>query len=451
MLLPNSLLATLEGIEGFNLSAFEAVHASSERVTSLRLNPYKNSNPHSAFVNGAIPWCEQAFYLSERPSFTLDPLFHGGAYYVQEASSMFVQYLLRTLLKEDIHQKKVLDLCAAPGGKSTLLAALFLDGLIVANEPIKSRAAILVENACKWGLPNMVVTNNTPEHFKQFIGYFDVILVDAPCSGSGLFRKDPQAIEEWSVQNVQHCQQRQEKILSAIIPSLKEGGILLYSTCSYSSDENEQIADWLIQNQPLQSLNIPVPEAWNIVTTESPETGAIGYRFYPHLLKGEGFYIAAFQKMGETNMGQLKENRLAKPSRLEMDQLQPYINLTDEYQYFKQNENIRIISELNLSSLQQLAQQLYIKKAGIELGVLKGKDLIPSHEWAVSILSKEKYPQLHLNYPESLQYLRRKEWELGKLPSGWTLACFEGLPLGWIKGLPNRINNYYPAEWRVLK
>ncbi len=451
MRLPNSLLETLEVIEGFDKSAFEAVHASGEQVSSIRLNPFKKTAPYSSLLNGAIPWCEQAFYLSERPSFTLDPLLHGGAYYVQEASSMFLQYLLRNILKEDIHQKKVLDLCAAPGGKSTLLASLFSDGLVVANELIKSRAAVLVENACKWGLPNMIVTNNDPDHFKQLQGFFDVILVDAPCSGSGLFRKDPQAINEWSNHSVQHCSERQEKILSAILPCLKEGGILVYSTCSYSTAENEQVADWLVQNRELRSINIPIPKAWNIVATQSPKQGATGFRFYPHLLKGEGFYIAAFQKRSEVDSVRLKENILSKPSRSELDQLQSYFNLTDAYQYFKQHDDIRIIPESQFISLQQLAKQLYIKKAGIALGALKGKDLIPSHEWAVSTLTKEKYPQVNLSLPQSLQFLRRKEFGVDDLPTGWTLACFEGLPLGWMKVLPNRINNYYPAEWRILK
>ncbi|TAG11366.1 MAG: RNA methyltransferase [Sphingobacteriia bacterium] len=451
MRLPNSLLETLEVIEGFDKPAFESVHTSGEQVSSIRLNPFKKSAPHAALLYEAIPWCEQAFYLSERPSFTLDPLFHGGAYYVQEASSMFLQYLLRNILKEDIHQKKVLDLCAAPGGKSTLLASLFSDGLVVANELIKSRAAVLVENACKWGLPNMIVTNNDPDHFKQLEGFFDVILVDAPCSGSGLFRKDPQAINEWSLQNVQHCSERQEKILSTILPCLKAGGILVYSTCSYSAAENEQVADWLVQNRQLKSINIPIPKAWNIVATQSPEQGATGYRFYPHLLKGEGFYIAAFQKTSEVDSVRLKENILSKPSRSELEQLQSHINLTDPYQYFKQHDDIRIIPESQFISLQQLAKQLYIKKAGIALGALKGKDLIPSHEWAVSILAKEKYPQVNLSLHQSLQFLRRKEFGVNDLPTGWTLACFEGLPLGWMKVLPNRINNYYPAEWRILK
>ncbi len=451
MALPLSLLSSLEKVKGFDKIPFEAVHASNEQVTSIRINAFKESSPHTPILDAVVHWCDKAFYLKERPSFTLDPLLHGGAYYVQEASSMFLQYLLKTILKENIHQKKVLDLCASPGGKSTLLASFFSDGLIVANEINKSRAAVLVENATKWGLPNMIVTNNDPDHFKQLEGFFDVILVDAPCSGSGLFRKDPQAIEEWSDQNVQHCSERQERVLSTILPCLKTDGILVYSTCSYSIAENENISDWLVQNNALESLNIPLPAAWNIIETEAPETGSKGYRFYPHLLKGEGFYIAAFQKHGEVDSKRLKENILAKPSRSELERLKSCIDFTGSYQYFKQHDAIRIMPELNFVFLQQLAKQLYIKKAGIELGELKGKDFIPSHEWAVSVLPKTQYPQLNLDLQQSLQFLRRKEFSITSSQMGWVLACFEGLPLGWIKALPNRINNYYPAAWRILK
>ncbi len=451
LVLPQPLLSSLELVKGFNKIAFEAVHMSSEQVCSIRSNPFKKAIPHASIIRQSIPWCEQAFYLDERPSFTLDPLFHGGAYYVQEASSMFLHYLLKNILKEGVQQKKVLDLCAAPGGKTSLLASLFSDGLVVANEINKSRASVLIENITKWGLPNIIITNNNPEHFKQLEGFFDVIVVDAPCSGSGLFRKDPKAIEEWSLQNVAHCSVRQENILAAILPCLKEGGILVYSTCSYSTMENEGIADWLIHNQPLQSLNIPLPEAWNIVATQSPEAGATGFRFYPHLLQGEGFYIAAFQKIGEVESLPRKENILPKPTRSELEQLSAYIGFANTYQYFKQHDAIRILPEMHDKFLAQLAKQLYIKKAGVELGVFKGKDFIPSHEWAVSILNKDKYPTTELDLNQSLQFLRRKEWSGDDLPKGWTLACFQGLPIGWIKVLPNRINNYYPAEWRILK
>ena len=229
MSLPIRLLDSLETVKGFHRKAFEEVHASGEQVVSVRLNPSKLSMVNGEWSMADVPWCPYGRYLSERPSFTLDPLFHAGAYYVQEASSMFLWHALKETIGPDT-KKKVLDLCAAPGGKSTLLASYFTDGLIIANEVIKQRAAVLVENITKWGTDQVIVTNNDPSHFQSLPGYFDVMVIDAPCSGSGLFRKDPGAVDEWSEANVQLCSQRQQRILADVLPALKEDGILIYST-----------------------------------------------------------------------------------------------------------------------------------------------------------------------------------------------------------------------------
>jgi 16S rRNA C967 or C1407 C5-methylase (RsmB/RsmF family)/NOL1/NOP2/fmu family ribosome biogenesis protein len=448
--LPVSFLESLVGIKGFNQSSFEKVHASGEQVTSVRLNPLKYSNAQQELYDGAIPWCKDAYYLKERPSFTLDPTFHAGAYYVQEASSMFLWQVMEQLIGANTSAKKVLDLCAAPGGKSTLLASYFMDGLVIANEVIKSRASVLVENCIKWGHPNIVVTNNDPDHFKQLEGFFDVIVVDAPCSGSGLFRKDPFAIEEWSLANVAHCSQRQERILTSILPSLKEEGILVYSTCSYSKSENEQIVDWLITEMDMVSLKIDLNENWNIVEVSSVNENGFGYRFYPDQIRGEGFFIAAFKKRGQTSFSKLNEIKLIKPNKLELTQMDQFFSAPNAYTFFKQNEAIRIIAEEWFTTLQQIAAALYIKKAGVEIGTIKGKDIIPSHELAVSTFNKSQFLQIDLTKEQALQYIRRKELSLDA-PKGWCLVKYLDLYVGWIKVLPNRINNYYPAEWRILK
>lgn len=450
MKLPAALLDSLEGVEGFDKDEFEAIHESGIQVTSIRLNPYKQANSLKSYYSQEVPWCKNAFYLNERPSFTLDPSFHGGGYYVQEASSMFIWYILEQLIGKETKGKKVLDLCAAPGGKSTLLATYFTDGLVVANEVIKSRSTILVENTIKWGLPNIVVTNNDPSHFNKLLGFFDIILVDAPCSGSGLFRKDPSAVEEWSEENVLHCSHRQEKILADILQSLKEDGILIYSTCSYSLAEDEQIADWLVQKMEMQSLEINLPLDHKIVASESPTTNSVGYRFYPNLISGEGFYIAAFKKNEMVLMNKYKETILAKPNKIELAQINQFYTLPLEYQAFKQNDAIRVIPESWYFALMQLASVLYIKKAGIEIGTIKGKDVIPSHELAVSVMDKSTFKSVELNKDESLQYLRKKEMQIAST-IGWSLVSYQGVYLGWMKGLQNRINNYYPAEWRILK
>jgi 16S rRNA C967 or C1407 C5-methylase (RsmB/RsmF family)/NOL1/NOP2/fmu family ribosome biogenesis protein len=451
MLLPPQLLQSLTNVPGFDREAFEAVHASGEQVTSIRLNPEKTMDhgPWS-MVDSKIPWCSQGRYLGSRPSFTFDPTFHAGAYYVQEASSMFLWHAVKEIVGGDT-KKKVLDLCAAPGGKSTLLASYFTDGLVVANEVIKSRAAILVENITKWGSDQVIVTNNDPSHFQSVPGFFDVMVIDAPCSGSGLFRKDPNAINEWSEDNVQLCSQRQQRILADVLPALNEDGILIYSTCSYSMEEDEAIADWLVSEMNMESKRLAIDTAWGIIETQSPDTNASGYRFYPDRLQGEGFFMAVFQKKSGVEVVRLKEQRLPEPSKQEVQIIQSFMSIPDAFTLFKQGESVRAIKKEWLTDLQVLAKCLYIKKAGIEIGTVKGKDVIPGHELAMSALGRFAFTPIGLTEAQALQYLRRKELILSDAPKGWNLVGYGGLPLGWVKVLPNRINNYYPAEWRILK
>lgn len=449
MSLPQPLLQSLAGVPGFDREAFEAVHASGEQVTSIRLNPEKTTN-HKPQTKDLVPWCPYGRYLFSRPSFTLDPIFHAGAYYVQEASSMFLWHALKEIAGTDT-KKKVLDLCAAPGGKSTLLASYFTDGLVVANEVIKSRAAILVENMTKWGSDQVVVTNNDPFHFQSLPGFFDVMVIDAPCSGSGLFRKDPNAINEWSEDNVQLCSQRQQRILADVLPALNEEGILIYATCSYSPEEDEAIADWLLSDMDMESRQLAIDPLWGIVETLSPAKKAFGYRFYPHRLKGEGFFIAVFQKKATVDFVRLKEQSLTTLSKQEWQLIHSFMPVPDNFALFKQGESVRAIKQEWLNSLQVLAQSLYIKKAGIEIGTIKGKDVIPGHELALSSLVRGAFVSIELTEEQALQYLRRKEIIIADAPKGWNLVSYGGLPLGWVKVLPNRINNYYPAEWRILK
>ena len=263
---PNELLLSLKGIEGFDEKSFIDVHENSRQVVSIRINPAKISA--SPFPESKpIPWSSTGYYLPDRPSFTLDPLLHAGAYYVQEASGMFLEQCLKQTIDLSL-PLKVLDLCAAPGGKSTLIQSfLSEESLLVSNEVIKSRASILVENISKWGDENVIVTNNDPRDFSRLPGFFDVMVVDAPCSGSGLFRRDPGAIDEWSASAVETCAMRQQRILSDAYECLKQNGILIYSTCSYSPQENEDVCDWLLAEHNLTSLKISIKPEWNIVET----------------------------------------------------------------------------------------------------------------------------------------------------------------------------------------
>ncbi|MBL0882404.1 MAG: RNA methyltransferase [Chitinophagaceae bacterium] len=450
MTLPPDLIQSLQSVKGFRESSFKAVHESGEQVTAIRFNPVKKLSTSHPFSRQAIPWCPFGIYLDERPSFTLDPSFHAGAYYVQDASSMFLWEVISQLVPNP-HSKKVLDLCAAPGGKSTLLASYFKDALLVSNEVIKSRASILVENLTKWGNSNVIVTNNDPAHFAQAGIAFDVIVVDAPCSGSGLFRKDPDAIAEWSLDHVQHCSLRQKRILDDIIPALNENGILIYATCSYSQEEDEMMAEWLMSSGEFEAASITIPEEWNIVETFAEKSHAPGYRFYPDQLKGEGFFIAAFKKKSAaTTMGKGKSITLKLPQKQELEQMRSFLPISESFYVFKQGDQFRLIDEQWHHDLQQLASNLYIRKAGIGVGELKGKDMIPSHELAMSIQPLDHFNQVTVNTEEALKYLRRQDLYLDAT-KGWNLVVYEQLPLGWIKSLPNRINNYYPQEWRILK
>lgn len=450
MPVPQELIQSLQQVSGFNEPSFIQVHESGEQVTAIRFHPIKQEATTGKWEGENIPWCSLGLYLSERPSFTLDPSFHAGAYYVQDASSMFLWQMIKQLIP-DTEGKKVLDLCAAPGGKSTLLASCFPDGLLVCNEVIKSRAAILVENMTKWGNDNVVITNNDPAHFQPLGPYFDVMVVDAPCSGSGLFRKDPEAVNEWSLDHVQLCSQRQQRILSDILPVLKEDGILIYATCSYSREEDEEIADWLVEEMGMQSLPVKTESSWGIVHSASPKQNASGYRFYPDKLKGEGFFIAAFKKQSAaTFVSYGKQATISKAGKQEMEQLLSFLPLIDTFHVFKQTEYFRAIEKKWVEDIAILAGSLYIRKAGVEIGAIKGKDIVPSHELALSILPKQSFGQIEVTREEALQYLRRQDLSL-QAPKGWNLIMYQNLALGWIKALPNRINNYYPQEWRILK
>src|SRR5690349_10320834 len=282
--IPAALIASLEEIEGFNKEAFLQVHESGNQITSIRVNPHKWTLSSELPTLNSVPWSEYGVYLSQRPSFTFDPLFHAGCYYVQEASSMFLEQALRQTL--DLSGSlRVLDLCAAPGGKSTHIQSLLSKGsLLVSNETIRGRVPPLQDNIIKWGAENVVVSSNDASDFSSLENFFDAIVIDAPCSGSGLFRRDPEAIEEWSLQNVELCSGRQQRIIADVWPALKSNGILIYSTCSYSKKEDEDILDWISSTINAEYLTLSLKSEWNI-----SDTGK-GYRFWPDKVKGEGFF-----------------------------------------------------------------------------------------------------------------------------------------------------------------
>ncbi|MCU7550572.1 hypothetical protein OCK74_15745 [Chitinophagaceae bacterium LB-8] len=456
--LPAELLNSLEGVTGFDREAFENVHQSGEQITSIRINPAKwsmvdgelaNIHPLPFTIDHEVPWSSAGFYLTQRPSFTFDPLFHAGCYYVQEASSMFLEQALQqtTNLSQPL---KVLDLCAAPGGKSTHIQSLLTsDSLLVCNEVIKSRAGILKQNIIKWGCTNVVVTNNDPQHFSRLIGFFDVIVVDAPCSGSGLFRRDEEAINEWSKENVYLCCGRQKRILADVLPALKGNGILVYSTCSYSKDEDEDIADWLIYEWQMQSIPLEIKKEWHIIESKAPGTGARGYRFFPDKVKGEGLYLSCFRKTTGTKDVKLKGTKLEKATTKEEAVVLPWLN-TKDVQLFKANLIYGIPSSLT-ENYSIVKNALNVQYAGVAIGEVMKEKLVPEHALALSNCVADAIPKLPLTYEEAIRYLQKSDAGITPDVKGWQIMTYENHNLGWINALNNRVNNYYPKEFRILK
>lgn len=451
--LPSSLIESLTDVPGFDAPAFEKVHDEATPPVSIRFNPLK---PIDSFTSGLpvaekIPWSTLGYYLSKRPSFTSDPLFHAGAYYVQEASGMFLEEAMRQTCNLAT-PLRVLDLCAAPGGKTTLLQSLLTeDSLLVSNEVIRQRVNILEENCTKWGAANIVVTSSDASEFSKLMNFFDVIVIDAPCSGSGLFRKDPEAVHEWSDEAVTMCSLRQQRILADAWPALKKNGILIYATCSYSPREDEMVCDWLLNQFDAEPIRLTTDPSWNIIESVTSQK-VFGYRFFPHLLKGEGFFLACFKKeSGDDFTSNIREkDLLPRAGRNELTIVEPFLHENSSVEIVKWKEEILLLPPSVRSAL-PLLQTLYVKKAGVEAGRIVHGGFIPAHALAQSTLMNGGFVAVSLKREDALQYLRRQEVRIETTSKGWLLVQYQGVNLGWIKALGNRINNYYPREWRILK
>jgi 16S rRNA C967 or C1407 C5-methylase (RsmB/RsmF family)/NOL1/NOP2/fmu family ribosome biogenesis protein len=445
--LPLPLLQSLQQIEGFDEAAFIAAHQQPAPV-SVRIHPVKGLGLFAE--EPVVPWCPEGRYLAARPVFTLDPAFHAGGYYVQEASSMFLQYLWKQL-SGDRTNLRVLDLCGAPGGKSTLISAVLdEESLLISNEVIRTRATILEENMTRWGYANTWVSSNDPREFgRRYPGYFDAMIVDAPCSGSGLFRKDGAAVNEWSEDAVNMCSARQQRILADVWPSLKEDGLLFYATCSYSAAEDEQILDWLADEYEVSSHSVTVPEEWGIVTVASPKHQLTGYRFFPHKTKGEGFFIAVLQKKEAAATFYYPKYKGAHSKKAEE---QARYLLNDKQFAFLENDRkeFAAIHPGHQPDWHLLKEGLYLRKAGILLGEMAHKDWIPAHDVALAIDRNNALPSVALNTEQALLFLKKEEvkWP-EELKKGWYIVTYNGNGLGWIKALSNRVNNYLPKHWRI--
>jgi NOL1/NOP2/fmu family ribosome biogenesis protein len=365
---------------------------------------------------------------------------------VQEASSMFLGHAVQELLAGR-SGLRVIDVCAAPGGKSTQLATLPQTGLLLSNETIRTRVPVLYENLVKWGCPRSFVSSEDPSALSRLAGWFDLMVVDAPCSGSGLFRRDPAAVAEWSPPQVELCSRRQRRILAEALPALAPGGVLVYATCSYSREEDEDIIDWLVREQGLTGLRVSIPEAWG-VTESVTATGAAGYRFYPDRLAGEGFFLACLRKEGEA----LRRQGASRPARSvgwKGTDLGEWLRDAEGWHLTGRDEELIAIPADLASDLSVLAGAVRLRKSGVRLGrMLRGR-LLPDHELAMSPLLHPGRATLALGRDDALRYLRREALEAAGLPPGWAVASWQGVPLGFLKGMPGRANNHYPSEWRL--
>jgi 16S rRNA C967 or C1407 C5-methylase (RsmB/RsmF family)/NOL1/NOP2/fmu family ribosome biogenesis protein len=429
---------------GTEWSLFEQIH-NTPSPTSIRINRRKNNNEYEF----PIPWTEFGYYLNERPVFTLDPVFHSGAYYVQEASSMFLEQALKQSV--DLTQSiKVLDLCAAPGGKSTHLLSLLNDtSLLISNEVIRSRASILSENIQKWGYSNVIVTNNDPEHFQKLTGLFDVIVVDAPCSGEGLFRKDADAMKEWSTENVALCSQRQRRILNNIWPAVKENGVVIYCTCTYSEEENENNLDWLNGQHQAEFVELTTKPEWGVEPIRKGK--AIGYRFYPHKVNGEGFFISVIRKSGKEDSIRAKGKKVFQHApRKIVDQLKDWSLQSEAFEIIQQEALLIQLPKSWYEEIEFLSRQLHIVSKGTAMAEVKHEKFIPEHAFALSTaINKENFKQIELSEAEALAYLRKENLMIGEGERGFALVSFRGVALGWVNLLGNRVNSLFPSSWRI--
>ena len=361
------------------LKAFET-----DAPVSIRLNPEKAKE---LTADGErVPWCRNAYYLPQRPNFTYDPLLHAGCYYVQEAGSMF----LDTVMQQWVPDAPVvmIDFCAAPGGKSLLArTALAAGSVLFSNEPMRNRANILAENVEKWGYADHFVTNNFPRDYRRAKMIADVVLCDVPCSGEGMFRKDEATIREWSMQNVEKCARLQREIVADAWSCLADGGLFIYSTCTFNTHEDEENIQWMMDELGAEVLPVKVDAAWNITGSLLDGFSQPVYRFIPGISKGEGLFLCVLRKGGAWQQGHsLKSLR-------------------------KSQQNLNII---------------YCPKAQ--------PDMV----------------KVEVNYQQAMAYLRHVAITLGAdVPRGMVGICFEGHLLGLAKNIGNRANNLYPKEWKI--
>lgn len=417
-----------------------------EPVVSIRHNEMK----HNSDISGDdVPWASSGCYLAERPAFTADPLFHAGCYYVQEASSMFLEQVVKQYVTSPV---RALDLCAAPGGKSTHLHSLLPVGsMLVSNEPMPLRAQVLAENVIKWGRASAVVTKNEPADFAPFRNFFDFVLVDAPCSGEGMFRKDSFAVEQWSLSNVKQCAARQRDIVADIWDSLRPGGIMVYSTCTFNSEENEECVEWIANELGAEVLDVDIVAGWGITGSLTTE-GLPVYRFIPGFTKGEGLFMAALRKDGEVSVSQPRMPRLKVADSKVRNGVAKWLKEPARFDFVMCDDTIVAMPKEHTAAMMALRQKLRVLHCALPLAQVMNGKLLPLHSLAMSVeLEPTVFRTVEVEREKALSYLHREALLFADEPVGYLMLTYKGAPLGFVKNIGNRANNLYPAEWRIRK
>ncbi len=427
---------------------------SGEPSVSVRINPAKVGSPTEIFgnlVSGPVEWNRHAAFLSERPAFTLDPLIHAGAYYVQDSSAMFpgkaFRDVLDKVLESGIISPKVLDLCAAPGGKTTDISASLRESckggyLLISNEIMKQRAAVLADNAAVWGDPSVVVTSVDPKAFGTLPGFFDIIVADVPCSGEGMFRKDDEAVSQWSEENVALCQARQRRIVADVWPSLAEGGFLVYSTCTFNNLENDDNVKWICSEFGAEIVGI---DGCGLLRTEC------GVSLVPGFVRGEGQYCAVLRKTspsaGTAACSGRQQDRWQKLPEAHASIIRPLLD--EEMAMIVKDGRIVAVPEYVRCVLSML-EPLRPLARGLAVGMFKGKDFIPDADLALSLsLRRGAFNEFEVNRETALSFLHRDPVRLPDAERGMLLLVYRGLPIGFVKNLGNRCNSLHPLHRRI--
>lgn len=429
-MIPEGFAAVAEESLGQEIAGILIEHLDDGPMVSVRANTAKVGTGDlrlhfGELADEAVEWSENAFYLTERPSFTMDPLFHAGGYYVQEASSMYVGHLLRDHIAGSASGLRILDLCAAPGGKTTDILSLMRPyDILVTNEVMRNRVTILAENVAKWGNPNVIVTNCDPAGFKALKGYFDIAVIDAPCSGEGMFRKDAKAVAEWSVENVHICAARQRRIIADIWDSIAENGLVVYSTCTFNKFEDEENTEWIASEMGAEIIE--------------------QRHFIPGIDRGEGFYCALLRKKSTSERFRVPKSRPANIFSPASDYLE------DGFLLYRKGNLIKAFPENVAEEMCAIESKLRVISSGVAVATAKGRDLIPEADLALSTaLRRSAFNSVEVSCADALRFLAKEPILPEGAVKGYNLLTFNGVPLGFIKNIGNRANNLYPVSRRI--